>query len=364
MYQKICDRSELAVDNGALAKAEIYPVAGLRIAQAKQAFSTRRVELDQIMGISTAQVPRAGDLVLARVGRLGQHKRLELTTGRRAHLDRDDEIIVAFGNRYAADQFEAVVPSDLSGCSLVAAGGIAGKVLSRNAAVKEATEIEPLGLLTDITGEVLNLERFALPPRLLSDQGHPPVVAVVGTSMNAGKTTAVSDLVRGARQGGHAVGVAKITGTGAGGDIWQYQDSGAELCLDFTDAGHATTHRLSATEIQRILDRLLEELTAAYVDLIVIEIADGLLLEETASLLTSPSFRNSVDEIVLAAGCSMSAMAGYQWLDSRGLPPSAVSGRLTGSPLAVREAEGVLECPVVDRRTLSSARWLPCTLQG
>ena len=54
--------------------------------------------------------PQPGDLVLARVTRVGQHQHIEQVTGRRAKLWQDDEIIVAYGNRYAPDQFEAFVP--------------------------------------------------------------------------------------------------------------------------------------------------------------------------------------------------------------------------------------------------------------
>ena len=87
----------------------LEPLAAERISTAKAAFSTRRVCFSQATSLLCGQhSPRAGDLVLARVTRLGQHSRIELATGRRARLHIGDEVIVCYGNRYAPDQFEAV----------------------------------------------------------------------------------------------------------------------------------------------------------------------------------------------------------------------------------------------------------------
>ena len=66
-----------------------------RVAEAKRAFVTRRADFAEVRSIRTDLTPRAGDLCLARVIRLGHHQRLELTDGRRARLFPGDEIVVA-----------------------------------------------------------------------------------------------------------------------------------------------------------------------------------------------------------------------------------------------------------------------------
>ena len=48
-------------------------------------------------------------------------------------------------------------------------------------------------------------------------------------------------MVKGLTGAGYRVGAAKVTGTGAGGDLWLMRDHGAYEALDFTDAGMATT---------------------------------------------------------------------------------------------------------------------------
>ena len=102
----------------------------------------------------------------------------------------------------------------------------------------------------------MSLRDYALgaPPR---DVPLPPTIAVVGTSMNSGKTTVVASMVRGLRAAGLNAMACKITGTGAGGDAWLMKDSGAELVLDFTDAGAVSTSLLTLPELEEIMDTLL-----------------------------------------------------------------------------------------------------------
>lgn len=57
-----------------------------RIRLAKTSYSVRRVDLSEVSGVVTDVRPKSGDLVLARVKRLGQHQHLEFGNGRRCRL--------------------------------------------------------------------------------------------------------------------------------------------------------------------------------------------------------------------------------------------------------------------------------------
>ena len=145
-----------------------------RISRAKCAFTTRRMDLPAVQGLSLLAgdvVPHPGDLVLAEVTLIGQHKRVELATGRRASLYIGDEVVLAYAGRYAPDQFEAEVPPDLSACQLVAGGGLAARVVTQHADMDAATELMPVGLIADSRGRVLNVRdgRLATRPRSGSD---------------------------------------------------------------------------------------------------------------------------------------------------------------------------------------------------
>ena len=311
------------------------PLALSRIEAAKRAFTTRRIDFHSRMRLLRTGTPSAGDVLLARIETLGQHQRIESPHGRRAQLYEGDEIIVAYGERYAPDQFEAVVPGDLGVCDLVAGGGVAAKVLSRHARMRKATLIQPIGLIADAQGRPVNLSTHALPHRpLVSDR--PQVVAVAGTSMNAGKTTTAAGLIHGLSRAGLKVAATKVTGTGSGGDVWSMVDAGACHVLDFTDMGHASTAGLALDVIERTAISLIAHCAAEGVDVIVVEIADGVLQRETASLLGAPGFRAAIDGILFAAGDALGAVGGRNWLVAQGHRVLGVSGLVSASPLASR----------------------------
>ena len=299
--------------------------------------------------------PHPGDVVLAEVVEIGHHRRLESPLSRRALMFVGDEIVVAYGDRYAPDQFEAEVPDSLEEAHLVAAGGVVGLVTAIREGLDDPTIVQPLGLLADARG-AMSLSRAApyapMPPftrvEPLAPAPRPPVVALVGTSMNSGKTTALASLSLGLTRSGMRVAAGKATGTGAGGDPGMYRDGGARTVLDFTDFGYASTYRLDHEAIVAVFTSLVNELASSGPDVVLVEIADGAYQVETARLLDDPVFTRYVDQVIFTAGEALSGVAGVELMRRHDLRVAAVSGRLTSSPLAAREARSVLDVPVID----------------
>ncbi len=332
-----------------------------RILRAKRAFVTRRVDLEDVKRIAPTATPKAGDLCLARLVRKGHHERLELPTGRKAKMAKGDEIIVAFGNRYATDQFHGVVPEGMGPCNLVAAGGIAANAINRHASTRQPTEIETIGTLCRADGSPINVMDYAIPeaPPRIGKKSF--VIAVYGSGMNAGKTTSVCEIVRSLTRANLTTAAIKITGTGAGGDIWQYQDCGARHVLDFTDAGYASTMGLETDELETIANQLIGEVDGK-VDVIVAEIADGLLQCETQKMLFSQAFRQRVGSLVLATPDPLSALGGSQMLENLGYHIAAFTGRISASPLFVEELRGATATPVLTSRDLERNESAPLIL--
>ena len=280
---------------------QLDPLSAQRLDQAKWAYTTRRINQQQPMQLLHGSLcPEAGDLVLARVEELGQHKRLELVSSRRATLFEGDEIVVAYGNRYAPDQFEGIVPDHLGACRLVAAGGVAARLLNRHDKVKSATRITPLGLLADQSGQRINLSRERL-PKADQIETKPLVLVVAGTSMNSGKTTACANLIKGFVRQKIKVAAAKLTGTGAGADYRALVDAGARPVFDFVDAGYVSTYQVNRDVLLDIVMTLGSQMAMAQPDVIIVEVADGLLQRETSWLFNTPAFTNWVDGIIFAA---------------------------------------------------------------
>lgn len=332
------------------------------LAMAKRAFSTRRVRDEDMRTIVTGSIrPRTGDLVLARVDRILYQTRLELVSGRKAGLIEGDTIIVAYGDRYATDQFESEVPLDLGPTNLVATGGVASKMLSRNSAVRGATEITPIGLIGDANGQPLNLYQFRLPERP-QPVDRPRTIAVLGTSMNSGKTTTVRSLVVGLSRAGYKVGTAKVTGTGSGGDFWAMHDAGAAVAVDFTDAGYSATYKVSLPELEDIMDHLTAHLAHEGVDVILLEIADGIFQEQNIDLIQSYRFQQMIDGVFFASGEALGAALGVCKLQMLGFDVIGLSGKLTASELLIREAKGVCETPIYRKSELSDAAQAPAIM--
>jgi len=331
------------------------PIEKKRLTQAKWAYTTRRINRQQEFHLLSGELaPLPGDLLLAQVVELGQHKRLELATSRRASLFEGDEIVIAYGNRYAPDQFEGVVPDHLGPCRLVAAGGVAARQLNRHDRIRPATRITPIGLLADKNGHRINLSSARL-PKVDQIKPSPLVLVVAGTSMNSGKTTTCANLVKGFVRQQIKVAAAKFTGTGAGSDYRALVDAGADPVFDFIDAGYVSTYRVNRDALLDITTTLGSEMSAAQPEVIVIEIADGLLQRETAQLFGTPAFTDWIDGVIFAAGDALGARAGISWLMARQLPVIAITGVLTSSPLAQREAEEVCGLPVYHTRALAHA---------
>ncbi len=342
-----------------------------RLQRASWAFTTRRVTREHQFRIGhQATPPQAGDLLLARIDALGFHRGLQLSNGRKKNLFPGDEIVVAYGNRYAPNQFEAVIPKTLGPCHLVAGGGVAAKALSWHAQIngKGPTLITPIGLLLRADGEPANLRDYAIEPFEAVMAPHPTTIAVVGTAMDSGKTSSAAFLVRGMVRAGLRAGYAKITGTGAGGDTFLLKDAGADPVLDFTDAGVVSTYLLELPALERILVTLVAHLHRSGVDAIVIEIADGILQVETAALIESPVFRSIVSGVFFAAGDAMGAVAGFNWLTQRKFAIAGLGGLMTAAPLQSLEATratGIrtytredLEQPQIARSILAGAKKL------
>lgn len=357
------DAHTLAADTGLMRRLDLESGRARHIRAAYTTrfvaaeFSKRPEDFHLIAGAGLA--PQPGDVVIARVAEIGKHTRLESPVSRRQLMFVGQEIMVAYGNRYAPDQFLAHVPDTLEPCHLVAGGGLAGYVTQMHASIDAATAIEPIGLLATKDG-VVNLRDFA-PLRVgtpslaaVSAVGtaRPPVIAVLGTSMNSGKSTTLGCLVNGLARAGLHVAAGKATGTGAGNDPNLFIDAGAFPVCDFTDFGYPTTFKLAYEEVRDLLAAMIDEQAASGADVVVIEIADGLYQGETSRLLRDPLFARYVDTVVFSAQDALGARAGLDVLQNAAVPVAAVSGLLTASPLATAEAAARLEVPVIDTFSL------------
>ena len=337
---------------------------------AKWAFSTRRVHrMDAVSLNDSFDNAQAGDLILGRVSEIGQHRNIQLTSGRRSLLYPGDLVVLACGARYAPDQFEGVARINPAGADMLAGGGCIGEMRLRNERIRPATKILPLGRIMTKTGAALNLADYALPQA--STPSALPVIAVFGTAMNSGKTLATAHLAYGLRRAGLKVAALKGTGTGAFGDYNEYADTGVHYVADFTDAGMVTTYQEPLGRIKTGIETLLSASERAGCEIAVMEIADGLYQRETAELLNDAWFRARIGGLVFACGDAVAAFGGMAELSRLGYRPDVLTGLLSCSPMASAEAYDATGVRVVTKSdladpseamTLARKAFVPCAI--
>lgn len=315
-------------------------------------FSARRVvQADAVALNQNCSRVRPGDLVLARVLEIGQHRGIQLRSGRRATLFPGDLVVMPCGARYAPDQFEGIAEIDPEGTDMLAGGGCLGRARYKNERVRSATTVLPLGCVADRHGKNLNLDAYTLDAS--SEPSTVPLIAVVGTSMNSGKTLATSKLSHGLRLAGLRVGSIKATGTGSFGDYHQYQDAGAHFVADFSDVGMATTYLEPVDRIKAGIWRLLNAAQADGCDVVVMEIADGLLQQETSALLRDQELKERLSGLVFACGDAVAAQGGVGMLRSFGHEVAVLTGMLSCSPMLASEATTATGVPVLTKSELA-----------
>ncbi|MDQ3303296.1 MAG: DUF1611 domain-containing protein [Actinomycetota bacterium] len=325
----------------------------------KVGFATRAVPLEEMVSLEdAARAPEVGDLVMTEVLRIGRHAKLETQDGRTMNIFPGDRVLVAFGHRYAPDQYEGYVPNEpVEECDLLSVGGVVGEVASRHDSMAAPTRLRVMGAVCDGDGRPLNTRSFGLPSVLRSAtdgvrKSSAEVILVIGSSMNSGKTTTVGTIARALSRAGFEVAAGKMTGTAAGKDGRFFESCGARPVVDFTAAGYPSTYMLGREELLSLYHSILSRLHASNPDYIIVEIADGVFQRETRMMIESEAVLDTVDHLVFAAPDSLSTESGVRFARERGLPLRATTGAITQSDLAVREAEEATGVPCLNTQSM------------
>ncbi len=310
---------------------------------AKVAITLRHLDLSKVHGIVQNMSPKFGDIALFKVKSVGEEPLLQSLGGRAIELHEGDKILVPYGTRYAVEKCEGFVPPDMGECHLIARGGVAGIYEETNDKVGDPTVIAPIGLLSDSSGNVINMKDFSMNPFDIVSKRSPVNIMVFGTGMDAGKTTAASAIVKGMSRSGQKVGFGKITGTGAFSDIHKPEDAGAIAVVDFVDMGYPSTYKVKTEDIIKILEGITAYLSMKGADVNIIEIADGVFQSDNQKLLQSDEFKSKIDGVFVAANEGLSAMHAVEELVKHDITVLGVGGIMMRAPLTVREFEQNIE---------------------
>ena len=259
---------------------------------------TTRIRLDRISSSTkNASLPReviVGDEIVAEEGYVlavriledkSSYNTIEDPTGRMLSLRAGDVLAGTLGARRALRGYAGVVPERIAVGDVLHVlnlGGILGRCTSANPDIGPPFQAEVLGAilafpeLGDRVGRPAHIKDHGIPPadRLESTV---PVVYVAGTCMNAGKTVAATELVRGLTRSGLRVAAAKLTGVALMRDALSMLDAGASVALTFNDVGAASTHPGMTVPVAKAIMNRLAAHPSGRPDVIVAELGDGIL---------------------------------------------------------------------------------------
>lgn len=280
-------------------------------------------------------LPRVGDVAVVEVETVRNHTAIHTADHKRLRLYPGDKLVGVFGNRYATDAYEAEVRA-ADELHILTTAGMLGTVISRHRNTRLPTETRMLGYLADESGRRINLKSLRV-QTVISGNLPAKVVLAVGTGMNSGKTTTSTKLVKSLLRSGARVAACKLTGSVCHRDNFELRATSAPFVCDFSDYGFPSTYMCAKAELVDLFHTMTADCLQSHPDVIVMEIADGVLQRETQMILADEQIRRSVAGVVLAAPCSSSALFGVERVRQFGHHVIAVSGIISNAPLFMRE---------------------------
>ncbi|MEL7206771.1 MAG: hypothetical protein AAGK32_00810 [Actinomycetota bacterium] len=261
--------------------------------------------------------------------------RLERRDGRLAEILPGDRLIGALGSRAATLQvvgdWQRAPGGPGSPMDLLSMAGVVGVATSVS---HFALPIAPLTYEGHVhrRSQPLTMGDFSVtgPPGRLST----PVVLIIGTSMDAGKTIVGTRLVRLLRAQGATVAAAKLTGVGRYRDVQALGDAGADWIVDFVDAGLPST-AVPRESFCAAVAPLLGHMDGLGADVAVVE-AGASPLEPYNGRTVIELLGDAVKTAVLCASDPYAAAGVIQAFDTA---PSVISGRAASTTAAVELTE-------------------------
>lgn len=215
--------------------------------------------------------------------------------------------------------------------------GIVGELVGDSPVSKPYLgEVKYLGTLRDEKNRDLNLRRFSLaPPKGQVDCGA-SLFVLVGTSAEAGKTTAALAVLESLRHHGRSAVLAlKATGVASLRELMTYRDFGAIDAFDFVDFGLPSTCPANRTDIEPMFEHMLDTCLSRAAEAVIMECGSDMLGANVPVFLECLKRRRSQMKIILAAADPLGALGGKTVLKEMGLEVDLITGPCTDTPTAL-----------------------------
>lgn len=333
----------------------------------KIASSTRNCRLSREVTLGAQITAEEGSVLAVRaLDRKSTYNEIEDIHGRMATVNEGDIVAGVLGERRALHGYTGIVPSEVKVgdiLHILNLGGVIGLCTSYNPDVGPACRAEVLGQvltfphLGERKGVPATIKANAL-PSASHIESSVPIVAVSGTCMNAGKTFAACEVIRGLTRRGFRVGAAKLTGVSLRRDTLKMEDVGAVRALSFNDAGIVSTRRATSLAVARgLVQALNEPVHGVGIDVIVVELGDGVMGEYgVEEILRASDLMKHTAVHVLCANDPVGAWGAARYFtEDLGLQISVISGPQTDNAVGRSFVEERLGLVALNARTAGDA---------
>jgi hypothetical protein len=264
---------------------------------------------------------------------------MEIAEGRNVRLREGMKIVGALGARRALHGFSGRLPGRLAPGSvfhLLNKGGVMGECTAFHRALGWPAELEYLGTVFH-EDSFLSLQDGSLPMVPLS-LPRTPVILVLGTCMNSGKTAVCKQIINLFSQRGFTVNAGKVAGVAACADLVAMRKSGAGRVLSFHDLGLPSSAHLS--DLSPVARSLVQHLSSPRPDFTLLEAGDGILGGyHVDSLMRDEQLLERIVCAVLCANDLMGVWGSLEWLRQHCQEPQELPLLVSGP--ATDSAEGI-----------------------
>ncbi len=308
--------------------------------------TTSRIPLKNPVAVEFTNSVNVGDVIS--VEALTQNEKypnVELTTGELSEVKKGDIIVGVIGSRQALRGFVGYAPYKLKENDelyLLNIGGVIGRFISSAPGLGDPVKVRYIGVVR-LNSRTVNMKDFAIAPsEFLFDSA--PIVLVVGTCMNVGKTVCATSLVKKFAEAGHKVASAKLAGVAALKDLKKMQEAGALKTLSFIDVGLPST--IDTDNLVASVNGVINSLNEIHPDVIVVELGDGILGHYNLdSVIQNRNFMNSVGAVCLCATDLVAVYGARLILNDLGIPVTCISGPVTDTTAGTTYIESQFNLP-------------------
>ena len=295
-----------------------------------------------------------GDVVVIKT--LEEHEKygkLELIDGTLSKINKGDLIIGVLGERKALAGIVGIVPKKVKSndvLDILNIGGVIGKAVSWNKDfVQSPIPVKVIGNVM-VNDKKLNIHDSIQKLDLVLIKTA-PLIVIMGTAMNVGKTTATVKLIQSIKNKTKLnLVAAKLSGIAAQKDILAMKKAGASQVLSFLDVGISSTinnHGLVVPAAKTIINKLTKEKP----DLIVVELGDGIIgWYGVEKLLNDQEFMKAISFNIMCAHDLVGAKGSYDMLESLNLKIDFFAGPVTNNTAGTDYIENVLQISAQNTR--------------